>query len=159
MASVRDLDPILTAAIGARIRAARLSLGISQERLAGAIGVTFQQVQKYENGKNRVAAATLVLIARALRCPVATLLPPDDPGAAFCTAPREAMELMAGLDANAMALLRIVAGLPAEDRRTMLRIARRFERARHLDGLEAENYATISAPDAAAPGRRVEPVT
>ena len=61
--------------IGSRIRARRLALGMSQEALAAEIGITFQQVQKYEKGMNRVAAATLVDIARALDAPVTLLLP------------------------------------------------------------------------------------
>ena len=61
--------------IGARIRARRLALGMSQEALASEIGITFQQVQKYEKGQNRVAAATLLDIARALDAPVTLLLP------------------------------------------------------------------------------------
>jgi transcriptional regulator with XRE-family HTH domain len=61
--------------IGHRIRARRLALGMSQEALATEIGITFQQVQKYEKGMNRVAAATLVDIARALDAPVTLLLP------------------------------------------------------------------------------------
>ena len=61
--------------IGNRIRARRLALGMSQEALAAEIGITFQQVQKYEKGANRVAAATLVDIARALDAPVTLLLP------------------------------------------------------------------------------------
>ena len=61
--------------IGGRIRARRLALGMSQEALAAEIGLTFQQVQKYEKGLNRVAAATLLDIARALDAPVMLLLP------------------------------------------------------------------------------------
>ena len=52
--------------IGARVRARRLELGMSQERLADLVGVTFQQVQKYEKGLNRVAASRLHAIATAL---------------------------------------------------------------------------------------------
>ena len=44
--------------------------GMAQTALADAIGVTFQQIQKYETGKNRVSAPTLLLIARALNEPV-----------------------------------------------------------------------------------------
>lgn len=54
------------AAIGAAIRAARVFRGLTQGALAEAIGVTFQQVQKYETGRNRVAAARLLAIGRAL---------------------------------------------------------------------------------------------
>jgi transcriptional regulator with XRE-family HTH domain len=53
-------------AIGATIRTLRKQSGLSQERLAAAIGVTFQQVQKYEKGTNRVAVSTLIAICHAL---------------------------------------------------------------------------------------------
>ena len=52
--------------IGARIRARRRQLGLSQSELADQLGVSFQQVQKYERGANRVAASTLVATAEAL---------------------------------------------------------------------------------------------
>jgi transcriptional regulator with XRE-family HTH domain len=52
--------------VGARIRLRRTLLGISQERLAEAIGLTFQQVQKYEKGANRVSSSRLVDVANAL---------------------------------------------------------------------------------------------
>ncbi len=53
-------------AVGAKIREARLNRGWTQENLAAAVGVTFQQIQKYENGRNRTSASALVLIGRAL---------------------------------------------------------------------------------------------
>ncbi len=52
--------------VGARIRLRRTLLGISQVALAEAIGLTFQQVQKYEKGVNRVSASRLVDLANAL---------------------------------------------------------------------------------------------
>lgn len=52
--------------IGRRIRRQRLSANVSQEQLAKDIGVTFQQVQKYENGTNRIAASRLHRVACAL---------------------------------------------------------------------------------------------
>jgi transcriptional regulator with XRE-family HTH domain len=52
--------------VGSRIRLRRTLLGISQEKLAEAIGLTFQQVQKYEKGANRVSSSRLVDIANAL---------------------------------------------------------------------------------------------
>lgn len=54
--------------VGARIRARRKLMGVSQEALAGHLGLTFQQVQKYERGANRVSASKLWEIARALQC-------------------------------------------------------------------------------------------
>lgn len=61
--------------IGATVREIRTSKGISQEALAGAIGVTFQQVQKYESGRNRIAATRLLQIASALDVTTEALLP------------------------------------------------------------------------------------
>lgn len=58
--------------IGRRIRVQRLEAGVSQERLAEALGVSFQQVQKYENGLNRVAASRLYDVSQALNVPVAS---------------------------------------------------------------------------------------
>src|SRR5437868_8087946 len=57
--------------VGLRIRMRRKELGISQERLAESIGLTFQQVQKYERAANRVSASKLWEMARALRTSIA----------------------------------------------------------------------------------------
>lgn len=70
--------------VGARIRGRRLGLRISQTKLGHAIGVTFQQVQKYESGTNRVGASNLFRIAKALGVEVSFFfdgLPPDGLGA------------------------------------------------------------------------------
>jgi transcriptional regulator with XRE-family HTH domain len=52
--------------IGKRVKARRLVIDLSQEKLADLVGVTFQQIQKYENGVNRIAASRLWEMARAL---------------------------------------------------------------------------------------------
>ncbi len=52
--------------IGTRVRARRVMLGMSQEKLADALGLTFQQVQKYEKGVNRIGASRLLHIAGIL---------------------------------------------------------------------------------------------
>src|ERR1700709_1304619 len=52
--------------VGARVRMRRKLLGMSQEKLADALGLTFQQVQKYERGANRVSASKLFEISRFL---------------------------------------------------------------------------------------------
>jgi transcriptional regulator with XRE-family HTH domain len=62
------------AAVGYNIRVQRLARKMSQTRLAGQIGVSFQQLQKYELGTNRVGASRLVRIATALNVPVMALL-------------------------------------------------------------------------------------
>ena len=63
--------------VGLALRCARLARGFSQADLADALGITFQQVQKYERGANRVAASRLVTAARFLGVRSADLLPPD----------------------------------------------------------------------------------
>ena len=62
----QNRTPELEIAFGARIRAARIAARMSQGALGAAVGITFQQVQKYENGQDRVAASTLQGIAAAL---------------------------------------------------------------------------------------------
>jgi DNA-binding XRE family transcriptional regulator len=56
--------------VGSRVRMRRNMLGVSQSDLAGALGMTFQQVQKYENGMNRIAASRLQLMSDYLQVPV-----------------------------------------------------------------------------------------
>jgi len=56
--------------VGSRVRMRRLMLGMSQTALADAIGLTFQQVQKYEKGANRMGASRLQQIAHVLQVPV-----------------------------------------------------------------------------------------
>ncbi|MGO4573469.1 helix-turn-helix domain-containing protein [Microvirga sp. 2TAF3] len=67
--------------IGQRIRLQRLFIGLSQENLAEASGITFQQIQKYEKGTNRISAGRLQEIARVLSVPVGTFydeMPEDE---------------------------------------------------------------------------------
>ncbi|MGC4389675.1 helix-turn-helix domain-containing protein [Agrobacterium sp. M50-1] len=69
--------------VGAQIRMRRKSLGMSQSALAGRLGITFQQVQKYEKGANRVGASRLQAIASILGVEVSSLFanatPDGDP--------------------------------------------------------------------------------
>ena len=60
----------IDAMVGARVRQRRTLLGMSQESLGEAIGLTFQQVQKYERGVNRISASRLFGLARVLEVPV-----------------------------------------------------------------------------------------
>ena len=59
--------------VGVRIRTLRMAKGMTQNALGVAAGVTFQQIQKYENGTNRVGASRLQEMARALQVPVSAL--------------------------------------------------------------------------------------
>lgn len=56
--------------VGARVRLRRTLLGLSQEKLGEAIGLTFQQVQKYERGANRIGSSRLYDLSRVLEVPV-----------------------------------------------------------------------------------------
>lgn len=56
--------------VGSRVRMRRLMLDLSQTRLADALGVTFQQVQKYEKGVNRISASQLQQISLVLQVPI-----------------------------------------------------------------------------------------
>jgi transcriptional regulator with XRE-family HTH domain len=57
--------------VGSRVRMRRMMLGMSQEKLGDALGLTFQQVQKYEKGTNRIGASRLQQISLILQVPVA----------------------------------------------------------------------------------------
>jgi transcriptional regulator with XRE-family HTH domain len=59
--------------VGSRVRMRRIMLGMSQEKLGEALGLTFQQIQKYEKGTNRVGASRLQQISEVLQVPVSFL--------------------------------------------------------------------------------------
>ena len=67
--------------VGNRVRQRRTLLGLSQEKLAGSLDLTFQQVQKYERGANRIGAGRLFQLARALEVPVTYFFEELDEGA------------------------------------------------------------------------------
>lgn len=69
MASKKSPNPIDTH-VGSRVRMRRMMLGMSQEKLGESLGITFQQIQKYENGANRVSASRLWQFAAVLGVPV-----------------------------------------------------------------------------------------
>ena len=120
-------DPI-DVEVGARIRIRRRLLSVSQEELASALKLTFQQVQKYEKGVNRVSASMLVRIAKRLDTTVAALVGEEDP----VRRPTEIYQALAapgGLEvlqayaaipdgASKLALLKLVTALAFGDRAT-----------------------------------------
>ena len=61
-------------AIGERIRTQRMAIGMSQEELASRLGLSFQQIQKFEKGVNRISAVRLSEIANALQANAVTIL-------------------------------------------------------------------------------------
>jgi transcriptional regulator with XRE-family HTH domain len=68
--------------VGSRIRMRRKMLGLSQEKLGEKLGITFQQIQKYEKGTNRVGASRLQQISEILQVPVSFLFDGGPSGAA-----------------------------------------------------------------------------
>ncbi len=78
--------------VGARIRLRRTLMGMSQERLGDALGLTFQQVQKYERGVNRVGASRLFDLSRVLDVPISFFYDnmPDSLGASGGLSPQPA---------------------------------------------------------------------
>ncbi|WP_350335822.1 helix-turn-helix domain-containing protein [Coralliovum pocilloporae] len=78
MASKKAPNPI-DIHVGSRVRLRRMMLGMSQEKLGEHLGITFQQIQKYEKGTNRIGASRLQHIATVLGVPVAFFFE-DAPG-------------------------------------------------------------------------------
>src|ERR671912_2088128 len=68
-ATVKDAQPV-DRHVGSRVRMRRMMVGVSQEKLGDSCGITFQQIQKYEKGTNRIGASRLHQIARILEVPV-----------------------------------------------------------------------------------------
>jgi transcriptional regulator with XRE-family HTH domain len=109
------------ATVGHNIRVQRLAKKMSQSALADAIGITFQQVQKYEKGVNRVGAGRLVKIAAALDLPVMTLLD-GIPGVGRKTATPAALALIA--HAQPLRIVKAFAAIDDKDvRRALMNLA------------------------------------
>jgi len=75
--------------VGSRVRMRRIMLGMSQEKLGEALGLTFQQIQKYEKGTNRVGASRLQQISEVLQVPVSFLFDGGPSGVAVSDASAE----------------------------------------------------------------------
>lgn len=79
MADIKKKPNPIDTHVGSRIRLRRNMLGLSQEKLGESLGITFQQIQKYEKGTNRVGASRLQAISSILGVPVAFFFE-DAPG-------------------------------------------------------------------------------
>jgi transcriptional regulator with XRE-family HTH domain len=112
-----------------RVRAYRISLGMSQSALAEKVGVTFQQIQKYENGANRMAGGRLKKVAAVLGLPIATLLDENENGGN----PKIDHSLIEILSQPyAIRLLRaFLAVKPAKERLALVKLAERMGRNPH----------------------------
>ena len=109
--------------VGKRIRHRRWMNGTTQQQLADAVGIKFQQIQKYETGKNRVSASRLWDIAHALDVPVTFFFegfdqdqPAAESGSAMPT------DILA--DKEALELLRSYYAIPENQRRRLFDLAR-----------------------------------
>jgi transcriptional regulator with XRE-family HTH domain len=130
--------------IGLRVRTARMEAGKSQNELGVAIGVTFQQIQKYEKGVNRVSTATLHEIAKILQKPMAYFIEdgqfkPNERGAALA----EFMATRQGVQ-----LATIAMGLDETLQQTLIDIARKLAMA---------STPPLPAPAPRAKAKRKEP--
>jgi transcriptional regulator with XRE-family HTH domain len=116
--------------VAARFKLRRQLLGMTQETLGAAIGLTFQQVQKYERGSNRISAGTLYRIAQALDVPAAFLF--DGLGDGAAPVGGEAPEALSRADVRLLRLARTVPDEVAEH------VARLLAAAAGEDGEEAD---------------------
>jgi transcriptional regulator with XRE-family HTH domain len=93
--------------VGSRIRMRRLMLDMNQTKLGDALGITFQQVHKYETGANRIGASRLHHIAEILRVPVAFFFEDDMPARGdskhMIASPNTIMEFMTTSEGLALA--------------------------------------------------------
>ena len=112
--------------VGKRIRHRRWMVGMTQQQLAGHVGIKFQQIQKYETGMNRVSASRLWDISAALSVPVAYFFEgvEDDAAAAAATAEVDGVpgDLLA--DKEALELVRSYYAIPENQRRRLFDLAR-----------------------------------
>jgi transcriptional regulator with XRE-family HTH domain len=99
--------------VGRNVRIWRLARGLSQTQLGDRIGVTFQQVQKYESGGNRISTGRLTKVARVLRVPVMTLLDGTDQA----EEPGEAHSRALIQNRPALRLLQAFAAIPQSERK------------------------------------------
>lgn len=116
-------DPI-DLEVGRRLRAQRKLAGISQQALAEAVGITFQQVQKYENGTNRISMSRLVRMAEVLGIDPVVLIPRDDapaPGGGILTE-------LAGVSGG-VRLAQVFIGLTGQQRAALVGMVESFAQA------------------------------
>jgi transcriptional regulator with XRE-family HTH domain len=109
--------------VGKRIRHRRWTLGTTQQQLADAVGIKFQQIQKYETGANRVSASRLWDIAVALGVPVSFFFEGME-GLGTSEAPRTDMPGDLLSDREALELLRSYYAIPEAQRRRLFDLAR-----------------------------------
>ena len=119
--------------IGSRVRLRRTLLGLSQERLGVALGLSFQQVQKYERGANRIGASRLYDLSRVLEVPVAYFFEEITPESvetlsntepALAEGPAPAYEHDPMMRRETLELVRAYYTLPDAQRRTIYQLVK-----------------------------------
>ena len=126
--------------VGTRIRGRRTTLGMSQEKLAAIVGISFQQVQKYEKGVNRVGAGRLQAVAGALGVPISYFFdeePARDDGSSV-------LALRLVREPGALRLLQAYSRLAPALRNIVLDLACGLARIGSSDASAAEDQAAIS---------------
>ncbi|MEX0760649.1 MAG: helix-turn-helix transcriptional regulator [Tistlia sp.] len=130
---LRDLDKNFNESVGERLRAARLSLGLSQTELAQRLGLSYQQVQKYEVGTNGLSLSRALQMAGALGITLDRLMP-DAPQP---TASGEGQDPMA-LDRGTRRMARLYHGLPSRKRALVKQFAELLSNATLDESDDAE---------------------
>lgn len=120
----------IDASIGRRVFRRRRLMGLTQQQLGEAIGVRFQQIQKYECGANRISAARLWFISRTLEVPVAYFFEQFDSTLTSLTQDRKAT-------AEALDLVRTFSNIGALPRKRLLSLALNLSLAPHQPSANA----------------------
>lgn len=126
--------------VGKRIRARRHAIGISQTELGDAIGVKFQQIQKYETGANRVSASRLWAVAEKLGVDVVYFfegIKRSEDGAEVADEPIDKMEFLS--DRDAIEMMELYRKLPNSQRSAVLAFMRSMVMETHQDNLSVAN--------------------
>ncbi len=107
--------------VGKRVRHRRWMVGMTQQQLADAVGIKFQQIQKYETGMNRISASRLWDIASALEVPVAYFFEglASEPKALDSALPGDILA-----DREALELIRSYYAIPEQQRKQLFELAR-----------------------------------
>jgi len=128
MVDVRKRLTPIDIKVGQRIRMARLEKGLAQEDVAEALGVTFQQVQKYEKGVNRVSVGRLAQIAAAIGIDVMTLLDDATSAASSSGIAGESLSLMQ--KSTTIRMLRLFLRLDTTQQRKVIDLLESMQRNR-----------------------------
>jgi transcriptional regulator with XRE-family HTH domain len=106
--------------VGQRLRERRQMIGATQHQVANQVGVRFQQLQKYESGRNRIGASRLWQIANALDVPISHFFD----GLTDRSSETDWAERLHTAEEEARALIRVYKGIPEPQRRQLLHLAR-----------------------------------